>query len=180
MENDIARSVNVKCASALFKTTKETKHCPFSLTLKTNANRGEFFGYASVFDVEDLHQDAVVPGAFSFSLKRWGEKKKWPFLLWQHDMAQPIGYWKNMREDSKGLFVEGQLLLDVKNAWDAYHLMKQNIVNGLSIGFYPVVSKTCQEKGLRRLLQIDLIEVSLVTMGANPYALVENCKGLSF
>jgi uncharacterized protein len=35
-------------------------------------------------------------------------------MLWQHDPAQPIGVWDEVREDATGLWVKGRILTDVR------------------------------------------------------------------
>ena len=103
-----------------------------------------------------------------------------PKLLWQHDYRQPIGLWKNIREDNHVLYVEGQLLLDIAQAREAYFLLKNGIVDGLSIGFVAVRSRRKDGRQghvrVRVLEEVNLQEVSLVTFAANPKAKVEHVK----
>ena len=67
-------------------------------------------GYASLFDQKDQGGDRVAPGAYDASLKRGRSIK----MLWQHDPAQPIGVWDEVRADEKGLWVKGRILEDVE------------------------------------------------------------------
>ena len=66
------------------------------------------------------------------------------------------------------LYVEGQLLLDVQKGREAYSLKQAKAIEGLSIGFKVVEALKGQEKSLRLLTKIVLVEVSLVTLPANP------------
>jgi len=80
----------------------------------------------------------------------------------QHDPAEPIGAWKTIREDSRGLYVEGMLADGVARAREVHQLLKNGALDGLSIGFRTVRS-TRDKGGPRKLWQIDLWEVSIVT-----------------
>ena len=137
---------------------------------------GAFEGYASLFNVVDLGRDMVLPGAFRDSLSMRGAAGV--KLLWQHDSAQPIGSWLSIAEDSRGLFVRGQLNLDVAKAREVYALMKEGAVDGLSIGFRTQKSVTDPATGVRRLQKVDLWEISIVTFPMLPNARVSSVKHL--
>ena len=151
----------------------ETKHLEFPLALKSLDDEGLFAGYASVFDVIDSHKDIIIKGAFARTLKeRAGDIK----LLWQHRVDEPIGSITKIREDAKGLYVEGRLLLEVKRAQEAHALLKTGAVEGLSIGYTVKDFYIDEETGIRILTDIDLWEVSLVTFPANAAAQVTHVK----
>lgn len=142
--------------------------------IKNFETDGSFQGYASVFNNVDLQQELVEPGAFNKSLKKWQLSQQLPKMLWQHDPKIPIGLWKNIREDEHGLFVEGKLLLDIRQGQEAYTLLKAGVVDGLSIGYNVI---RAQRHSKHRVLQeIDLHEISLVTFAANPEAKVVTHK----
>ena len=90
-------------------------------------------------------------------------------LLWQHDPTRPIGVWDEVREDDRGLFVRGRLLLDVQAAREAHVLLQAGAIDGLSIGFRTVRSEKLPS-GRRLLHEIELWEVSLVTFPMLPEA----------
>lgn len=145
----------------------ETKH--LSLEVKADGDAGEFTGYGSVFGNVDSYGDMIVPGAFAGSLAI-----RMPKLVWQHDIYQPIGKWTEAKEDDHGLFLRGKLTLGVGKGREAYELMKDGALDGLSIGYR---TKTATNDGnVRVLKEIDLWEVSLVTIGANSDALVTSVK----
>jgi HK97 family phage prohead protease len=150
------------------------------LSLKNCDADGSFSGYASVFGVTDSQGEEVASGAFDQSLKIWAESGKMPKLLWQHDYRQPIGLWRDIREDDHGLYVEGQLLLDLAQGREAYSLLKNGVVDGLSIGFVTVRSRRKEGRNgntrVRVLEEVNLQEVSLVTFAANPKAKIERVK----
>ena len=143
--------------------------------LKSYEADGTFEGYASVFETVDHHQDQVVPGAFQKSLATMRERQYTPKMLWQHDTQAPIGVWMDLREDGRGLWVKGRILLDLQKGKEAYTLLKEGVVDALSIGFR-IIKALKGDQRLRRLEEIDLIEVSLVTFGANPHARVSYIK----
>jgi HK97 family phage prohead protease len=135
---------------------------------------GEFEGYASLFGATDLGGDIVERGAFQSTL----EKRGAPLIkmLWQHDGAEPIGRWLSIVEDAKGLKVRGRLNLAVARAREALALMRDGAVDGLSIGFRTVCSTKDKLTGGRRLRQLDLLEISLVTFPMLPRARVMSIK----
>lgn len=157
---------------------KKIFDCP--LSLKNWDADGSFNGYASVFGIIDSQGEEVASGAFDHSLKSWGKSGKKPKLLWQHDYRQPIGLWREIREDQHGLFVEGQLLLDLAQGREAYSLLKNGVVDGLSIGFVTVKARRKEGRDgsprVRVLEEVNLQEISLVTFAANPKAKVERVK----
>lgn len=137
---------------------------------------GSFEGYASLFRVADLGRDIVEPGAFRESLARRGPSGV--KLLWQHDPSEPIGRWIELREDTRGLYVRGQLSLSVARAREILALMREGAVDGLSIGFRPERARTEPRTGLRRLERVDLWEISLVTFPMLPQARVSAVKAM--
>lgn len=124
-------------------------------------------GYASLFGVPDLAGDVVERGAFAASLARRGAAGI--RMLWQHDPAQPVGRWLALAEDGRGLRVRGRLSPGVAKAREAAALIADGALDGLSIGFR-VVQAARGAGGSRRLLAVDLWEVSLVTFPMLPGA----------
>ncbi|MDR6757210.1 HK97 family phage prohead protease [Mycoplana sp. BE70] len=144
------------------------------LTLSGVTGDGVFSGYASLFDEVDLGKDAIQPGAFAKSLERRGPAGV--RMLFQHDPAEPLGRWRTIREDGRGLYVEGVLSPGVARAREVHQLMKSGALDGLSIGFQTVRSKTDRSTGVRRILEADLWEISIVTFPMLPSARVSNVK----
>lgn len=122
---------------------------------------GTFEGYASLFGVPDQGGDVVMPGAFRETLLSRGASGI--RMLFQHDPGQPIGVWEDIREDSRGLFVRGRLVTDVVRAREVLSLMRGGALDGLSIGFRTLKGYRDPRSGVRRLLKIDLWEISVVT-----------------
>ncbi len=150
----------------------ETKFAPVALSA-VEAD-GTFTGYASLFGKADLGRDMVLPGAFRASLKKRGAGGV--KMLFQHDPAQPIGVWLDIREDSEGLFVKGRLTTEVARAREVLSLMRAGALDGLSIGYRTVRGRTYAKSGVRRLMEIDLWEISVVTFPMLPEARVSSVK----
>lgn len=155
------------------------KHRTYPFHLKELTETGEFSGYASVFDVIDWYGDVVRPGAFTKTLERWKAKDKLPPILWQHNAQMPIGPHLEMKEDAKGLFVRGSLLIGaIEKAREAYALLKAKVISGMSIGFDIADGGMSFDGKLNvwNLTEIELWENSLVTFPANQDAQVEEVK----
>lgn len=126
-------------------------------------------GYASLFGRKDTGGDIVEPGAYARSLKALKDKGRTVKMLWQHDPAQPIGIWDEVREDARGLYVKGRLLTDLQKGREAVALIEAGAIDGLSIG-YRTVRAHKDGKGARLLSELELWEVSLVTFPMLPEA----------
>lgn len=151
-----------------------------------DAKTGEFAGYGAIFGNIDSHGDVITPGAFADTLSDWGRKAALPAMKLMHGSTAnpftgsdlPIGVWKVMREDSKGLYVEGKLSgMETDGTKRIFSLMQDGALNGLSIG-YKAVNPRRGTSGMvkRHLDKVLLSEVSLVPIGSNPEALVTNIK----
>jgi uncharacterized protein len=138
--------------------------------VKNITEQGQFNGLASVFNNIDLGNDVVMPGAFTKTINARGGEVP---VLWAHDMRAPIGLGK-VQETSSGLSIQGQLVLSVAKAREAFDLMKARVLKGLSIG-YDVIRSDMKD-GSRRLLELKLFEVSLVTFPMNELATVSSVK----
>jgi len=136
---------------------------------------GSFSGYASLFDKVDLGKDVVERGAFAASLRIRGAAGI--RMLYQHDPNEPIGSWTEIREDARGLFVRGRLTREVARAREVLSLMRAGALDGLSIGFRAVRARRDAGSGVRRILEADLWEISVVTFPMLPGARVEAVKG---
>lgn len=128
-------------------------------------------GYASVFGVRDRGGDVVLPGAYAASLARMAAAGERVRMLWQHDQGAPIGVWDAVGEDARGLKVGGRILLDVARGREAAALVRAGALDGLSIGYRTRRSEALPGGG-RRLIELDLWEVSLVTFPMLPQARV--------
>lgn len=149
----------------------------FKLDIKADdvSDAGTFVGYGSVFGNRDLGGDVVESGAFKRSLKENGI----PALLWQLDTRNPIGIYKEVTEDRSGLKVRGELNLETTQGREAHALLKQGALGGLSIGYSIKESHYDRKTNTHHLQDLDLFEISLVTMPMNPQATVSGVKDLT-
>lgn len=146
-----------------------------SLEVKALADEdGTFEGYASVFGNVDGGNDVMSPGCFSASLAKRGTGKV--KMLWQHDTRHIIGKWLEMREDSKGLWCKGKLFMGVQAGKECYELMKEGAIDSLSIGYRTKREEWDRDAEVRRLHEVDLLEVSAVTFPMNEMATISLVK----
>ena len=135
---------------------------------------GSVEGYASLFGEVDQARDMVMPGAFTQSLRLRGLRRI-P-MLFQHDPAEPIGIWQDITEDWRGLRVRGRLIPDVVRARELLALLREGAADGLSIGFKTVKARLDPKSRIRKLDQIELWEISIVTFPLLPGARVRAVK----
>lgn len=151
-----------------------------------DAKTGEFSGYAAVFGNIDTHSDVIQPGAFTQSLAEWGTLGKMPAMKLMHGSSAnpftgsdtPIGVWKTMREDQKGLYVEGKISgVNTDKGQYFYQLMADGALAGLSIGYKAVKASRGTIPAIKRNLEVlNLREVSLVGDPSNDRARIDQIK----
>lgn len=132
-------------------------------------DNGEISGVAWPFGSADRVGDVIEKGAFG------AVPLPLPMLAF-HDPNDPIGVWSSASEDSEGLKVKGNLLVnDVTRAKEVFALVKAGAIKGLSIGFE--TKKAAPRKGGGRTISaLKLMEVSLVTFPMHPGARVTSAK----
>lgn len=122
---------------------------------------GTIEGYASLFGAVDQARDMVMPGAFAETLKQRGIRRV-P-MLFQHDPAEPVGIWLDLKEDFRGLYARGRLIPDVARGRELISLLRNGAIDGLSIGYRSVRARIDPRTRIRALHQVDLWEISIVT-----------------
>ena len=142
--------------------------------IKSITEQGVFSGYAALFNTPDLSGELIAPGAFKDSLAAMTHKLP---LLFSHETSEPIGIFRVVKEDSKGLYVEGELNLNTQSGKDAYSLLKQGALTGLSIAFLPV-DFVPNKDGSRTITKLTLLEISLTPVPAQPKAQVTSVRSL--
>lgn len=160
----------------------------FEIRFAAGAADGTFSGYGAVSGNVDSYGDVIAPGAFRDTLRAWQDKGKYPPMLLQHgggmfggnaDDLLPVGKWTSMEENTKGLKAEGTLFaLNTSRGQYIYEGMKAGSLDGLSIGYNvkEFVSGTKPGEPRRKLTNIDLVELSIVTFPANDKARISNIK----
>tara|TARA_Y100001933_G_scaffold264325_1_gene329422 strand:- start:6994 stop:7695 length:702 start_codon:yes stop_codon:yes gene_type:complete len=142
----------------------------FAWEIKGIDETGYIEGLAAGYGNVDFGGDRILPGAFSKSLDgRAGV----PMLLF-HDQHRPVGKWAEFEESPDGLIAKGKISTKTRDGGEAYELVKDGALAALSIG-YDATKKRMAGK-VRELVELFLHEVSLVSIGMNPKALVSGVK----
>nr|WP_255405906.1 HK97 family phage prohead protease [Novosphingobium sp. CF614] len=108
-----------------------------------------------MFGRRDAGRDIIRRGAFARTL---ADRRDPVPLLWQHRPGTRIGWLETAAEDARGL----RVIASLGNPDGAAGLaLRRGAVTGLSFGYLPRASRRTGEG--RELLDIELLEVSLVT-----------------
>ena len=125
-------------------------------------------GYAALFDLPDGARDTIRRGAFTRTL----EERHAPYpLYWQHRSDQRIGWVETAGEDARGLRIVARI---DQPQGRAATLLRTRAVSGLSFGYRARASVGTRP---RRLLALDLVEVSLVRLPMQALARVHRLSG---
>lgn len=147
----------------------------FKFELESTDENGEFSGYAAVFGNRDSGNDIIEKGAFTKTIVEDFDRIK---ILSQHnDCELPIGKPIELREDEKGLYIRGKISNTHKGR-DIQTLLKDGVLNELSIGYDAVAFDFDSTQGVRHLKEVRLWEVSIVTWAMNEKATVDEVKSL--
>lgn len=142
------------------------------------SNIGVFSGHLAAF-VKDRINDVFMPGAFNESIERHKKSNRPIRMLFQHDSEFLIGGFpiEFVKEDEKGLFVVGNINLDVQKGREAFSLMRQGILTDMSIGFsIRDINDVKFENDIRFIRKAEIWEGSLVTEPMNERANVLEVK----
>jgi hypothetical protein len=151
--------------------TKTLKNVEFKL-FQSDGQTMVVEAYASTFGNVDSGRDIVEKGSFTKTLQ---ENKKRIKTLFNHDWNQIIGKPLEMNEDSKGLYTKTQFVSTIKSE-EIYVLVKEGIVNELSIGYDIVKNDYDKVNKINRLRELKLYEYSFVTFAMNDQAQVTDVK----
>lgn len=137
-------------------------------------DEGVFSGYGAVFGNLDSGGDIIEHGAFTRTLAKGWERVK--ILALHNDGILPIGKPLELREDENGLFLKARIS-DTATGRDVKTLIKDGVLNELSIGYDPVVFEYDAEQA-RHLKELELYEISVVTWAMNEQALITDYKSM--
>lgn len=165
-EASLEKGVKSKSRKTEYKTLK------FELE-DFDEEQGIFSGYAAVFGNIDTGGDVIEPGAFTKTIAEGWERVK--ILALHNDYDLPIGKPLELREDAHGLYIKGKIS-DTAMGKDVKTLLRDKVLNEMSIGYDPVTFDYDKEDGVRHLREVKLWEVSIVTWAMNPKALVTGYK----
>ena len=140
---------------------------------------GTISGYFSTYDrIPDSYGDVIAEGAFTETLKARKESGH-PFpLCWNHDLDQIIGTVDNIEDTEKGPLMTASFF-DTPLAQEKRALVLSGCVYQFSFAYE--VKKAAQvelEDGTKanELRELELFEVSIVPIPANPRAEVTEIK----
>lgn len=147
--------------------TLSINHCE----VKLNESTGVFSGYASTFNNVDSYGDTIMHGAYKATLAENGLPK----MFFNHQSRNlPVGKWLDASEDSKGLYVKGELTPDMSMSNDVKAALKHETLDGLSIGYALRKSDYTPHPdvdGGRIIKNVSLLsEVSVVAFPADSFA----------
>jgi phage prohead protease, HK97 family len=155
----------------------KTKH--FELQVKA-AEEGEgcISGYASVFGNKDSYGDIVIKGAFNSFLNRINSSGKVVPVFYGHNMEDPkanIGRVLELAEDDYGLKFDAQLDLSGDTYGRiVYEQLKDGRLDSMSFGYR--VLDYAIAKDATELRELELFEISVVPIPANPEARITEVK----
>ena len=147
----------------------QIKNCAFELKDLDTVGRRVVFA-AAKFGNMDSDGDVIARGAFAKSISERGAEstsnRKIKFLRY-HDFEHEIGLIKGMEETHEHLVVTADLGRSTKGN-DAFLDYQDGIITEHSIGFMLVQDKiNFLDSGVRELKEVNLMETSAVTFGAN-------------
>jgi len=185
---------SIQYFQAEFKTlTKQTPIYSAEAVKEISENGTVIAGYAST-DLKDRYGDIVDPSAFINSISK--EYRKNPIILFGHNHDRPVGRAVWLATDEKGLYVES-IVRDPRG--EVNQLIKDEILKAFSIGYIPTKVEYQDSNGVvlnpdieedrikiwfgsdvkRILKEVDLVEISIVSVPANPDALFTFEKSLA-
>lgn len=128
---------------------------------------GTITGNAWPFGSADSVGDIITKGAF-------GAIPTDLPILYQHNPADLIGTWTEIKPTDDGLMVKGQLHMDQPRARSVRTMVQKGLISGLSIGFR---TKSSRKQGRNRIIDaLDLAECSLVRDPSHPRARITSAK----
>ena len=158
----------------------EYKYKEFAL-IKSADDSGTVSGYFSTYDrIPDSYGDVIAPGAFEDTIKKRKESGH-PFpMCWNHDLDQIIGYVdpENIKDTDKGPLMTASFF-NTPLAQEKREIVKSGVVYQFSFAYNVLDAGPVElEDGTKanELRKLDLYEVSIVPIPANPLAEVIDIK----
>lgn len=156
----------------------DTKVLSFNLELKDDHDDMDFVtleGFASTFGNIDRTGDVIERGAFKNTIKLMKSGDRVVRLLNQHRQDKPIGIVDSLKETEEGLFMVARMPRENSIVKDLVPLLKMKALSDFSIGFNITEAENL-DNGNRIIKDIDLFEVSIVTIPANEKAKITSVK----
>ena len=147
--------------------------------IKSEDDAGTISGYFSTYDrIPDSYGDVVAPGAFTDTIKAREESgHKFP-LCWNHDLNQIIGQVDSIEDTEKGPLMTASFF-NTPLAQEKREIVKSGVVYQFSFAYdVREAAQVTLEDGTKanELQKLDLFEVSIVPVPANPRAEVTDIK----
>jgi HK97 family phage prohead protease len=159
-------------------TVSNTKDLSFKLEIKQDDDTLDFVtleGLASTFGNIDRTGDVIERGAFKNTIKLMKAGERVVRLLNQHRMDQPIGIVDSLKETEAGLLMVARMPRENSMVKDMLPLLKMGALSDFSIGFNIAEAENL-DNGNRVIKEVDLWEVSVVTIPANEKAKITSVK----
>jgi len=128
-------------------------------------------GYATTETV-DRENEIITREAVRDAIEKY---MMFPTIRFMHE-RKPIGKAIDFAIDHKGLRIKAKILKNIKEADEAWLMIKEGILRAFSIGGRILEAKQYFDKNLgktvRKITKMELLEVSLVDVPANPETLI--------
>lgn len=158
----------------------EQKYGDARLEIKAAGGEGvelHIKAYGLAFGNIDSWGDIILPGACDKFLA--SDEADRMALCWQHERATVIGRITDKGVDDYGMWIEADILPTTAGK-DAAILIKSGAVKEFSIGYratkYHYEKREGYDYDIRILEEIEVLEVSPVTIAANPKAIIVSAK----
>jgi HK97 family phage prohead protease len=126
-------------------------------------------GYANASTI-DRGNEIVEPKAFKSSIDKYMEN---PIVFYNHDWDSAIGRVVDAKITSKGLLVDIEIGKGFEPADKVWAQIEQGILKAFSIGFRPTLMEFDPDEELLVIKDMELYEVSVVTIPMNRESLFE-------
>lgn len=171
-------------ALKLIERKKFEFHAEIKSVHETNDGRLVLQGFANTRNIDRV-RDIVEPSAFKRAVAKGVKKVK---ILRNHDMDEPIGLGIDASIRDKGFFFKGGISnAEIRYVQEAREQIKDGLMDSFSIGFSILKSEPIDPKDApkqdgrvadRRITDLDLWEVSVVTVPANVQSTFSVVKGM--
>lgn len=142
---------------------------------------GTISGFFSTYEkTPDSYGDIILPGAFTKTIEKRKESGH-PFpLCFNHDFDKVIGVVDSVEEKENGPYIEAHFL-DTAQAQDVREMVKSGAIYQFSFAYDVIKSRKPTEEeekaGVFNVLEeVEVFEISVVTVPANQNAIVTDVK----
>ena len=160
---------------------RDMKHLYKTFEIKSDDDSGKISGYFATYDrIPDSYGDVIAEGAFTETIEKRKDSGH-PFpLCWGHDLNQIIGavYPEDIVDTEKGPLMTASFF-NSPLAQEKREIVKSGVVYQFSFAYDILDSgEVTLEDGTKanELRKLDLFEVSIVPIPANPRAEVTDIK----